>query len=301
MTNTGSLRGISNFWIAPGRNFRTSARLHLQHFLFQNTLGHLLNPHIPSSVVADSKILKVADLGCGNGAWLIDLDRELSNKGVSAQLDGYDINAVNFPASAFLPSSISLKKLDILARPLPEEIVGVYDIVHVRAFVSIIVNSDLTPLLSTVLALLKPGGWLQWEETRAEKFLVDSPSPSNEISRTACDTISHILKAGGEARGLNFEILGELDQHLQEHGFLDVSMEAAEKRKQDFKGWTEDYLMVWEEMAEFFPPKATVTQGQVPMTRESWVELFEKAVHETERGIVIHQGKIMTVVGRKAA
>ncbi|RYP09983.1 hypothetical protein DL765_008252 [Monosporascus sp. GIB2] len=296
-----SSSGISNFWIAPARNFRTSARLHLQHFLFQNTLGHLLNPHIPSSVVADSKTLKVADLGCGNGAWLIDLDRELSNKGLSAQLDGYDINSVNFPASAFLPSSISLKKLDILAKPLPEEMVGVYDIVHVRAFVSIIVNSDLTPLLSTVLALLKPGGWLQWEESRAEKFLVDSPSPSNEISRTACDTIAQILKAGGEARGLNFEFLGELDRHLQEHGFLDVSMEATEKRKQDFKGWTEDYLMVWEELAEFFPPKATVTQGQVPMTRESWVELFEKAVHETEQGIVIHQGKIMTVVGRKAA
>ncbi|RYP34025.1 hypothetical protein DL767_004467 [Monosporascus sp. MG133] len=296
-----SSSGTSTFWIAPSRNFRTSARLHLQHFLFQSTLGHLLNPNIPSSVVADSRPLKVADLGCGNGAWLIDLDRELSNKGISAQLDGYDINTLNFPASAFLPSSISLKKLDILATPLPEEMIGAYDIVHVRAFVSIIVNSDLTPLLTTVLALLKPGGWLQWEESRAEKFLVDSPSPSNEISRTACDTISHILKAGGEARGLTFEFLGELDRHLQEHGFLDVSMQAAEKRKQDFKAWTEDYLMVWEEMAEFFPPKATVTQGQVPMTRESWVELFEKAVHETEQGIAIHHGKIMTVVGRKAA
>ncbi|RYP62642.1 hypothetical protein DL771_009635 [Monosporascus sp. 5C6A] len=293
--------GIPTFWTAPARNFRTSARLHLQHVLFQKTLDHLLNPNIPSSVVEDSKPLKVADLGCGNGAWLIDLDRELSNKDISAQLDGYDINTLNFPAPAFLPPSISLKKLDILAKPLPEEMLGAYDIVHVRALVSTIVNSDLTPLLSTVVALLKPGGWLQWEESKAEKYLVDSPSPSNEISRTACDTIAHIIKQGGDARGLNFEFLGELDRHLREHGFLDVSMQAAEKRKQDFKGWTENYLMVWEELAEFFPPKATVTQGQVPMTRESWVELFEKAVHETEQGIVIHHGKIMSVVGRKAA
>ena len=35
------------------------------------------------------------------------------------------------------------------------------------------------------------------------------------------------------------------------------------------------------------------------MTRESWLELFKTAVHETEKGVIIHQGSFMTSVFRK--
>lgn len=143
----------------------------------------------------------------------------------------------------------------------------------------------------------------------AEKFLAEAPPApptdgggerEEKISSTACDTISHMLKASGDAGGMRFEFVSELDRLLREHGFVDVSMWAAEKRRQDYKGWTEDYLMVWEGIAEHFPPKATVPEGvQVPMTRESRLDLFDKAVHETEQGVAIHQGKIMIVVGRK--
>lgn len=248
--------------------------------------------------VSGSKELKVADLGCGNGVWLSDLHDELSGKGVSAQLDGFDVNPVNFPAPPFLPSSVTLKKLDVLARPLPEEMIGAYDVVHVRAFTSIIINSNLEPLLSTALALLKPGGWLQWEESRADTYFVESPSSS--ASTTACNTIVKILEAGGKARGSTFEFLGELDRHVTENGgFEDVHMQMADSRKQDWKAWTEDYLMVWEELSVFFPSKAA--QPQAPMTKESWVELFARAVAETEQGVAVHTGKVVSVVGRKAA
>lgn len=98
----------STYWVAPARNFRTSARLHLQHLLFQNTLGYLLNPHVQSSF-ASSKELKVADLGCGNGVWLNDLDRELSSKGISAKLDGYDVNPV-IPRADISPSVSYVKE-----------------------------------------------------------------------------------------------------------------------------------------------------------------------------------------------
>ncbi|KAI2463722.1 hypothetical protein F4781DRAFT_415748 [Annulohypoxylon bovei var. microspora] len=285
----------TTYWVAPARNFRSSARLHLQHLLFQNTLGHILEPNIQTSI-AGSKQLKVADLGCGNGIWLNDLDRELSSKGISAQLDGYDVNPINFPAPAFLPSSVTLKKLDILAKPLPADMIGVYDIVHARALTSIVVNSDLTPVLSTALALLKPGGWIQWEESRADRYFVQPPSP--EISTTACDTIVHLLKAAGEARGSTFKFLGDLGRHVENFGFGDVHSHLAKLRQRDFKAWTEDYLMVWEELYVFFPPKKN--EPQAPMTREAWIDLFAKAVQETEKGVVVHQGEIVSVVGRKA-
>ncbi|XXH01932.1 hypothetical protein Hte_008295 [Hypoxylon texense] len=258
----------STWWVAPARNFRTSARLHLQHLLFQNTLGFLLEPRVQDSV-SDAEELK-----------LCDLHDELSSKGVSAQLHGFDVNPVNFPAPAYLPSSVTLRKLDVLARPLPEEILGAYDVVHVRAFVSIVVKEDLQPLLSTALALLKPGGWLQWEESRADRYA--------------------ILEAGGRARGATFAFLADLDRRLAAHGgFEDVRVRSADTRRRDWKAWTEDYLMVWEELAVLFPSRET--QPQAPMTREAWVELFANAVGETERGVAVHHGQVVAVVGRKAA
>ncbi|KAI1777008.1 hypothetical protein F4818DRAFT_408812 [Hypoxylon cercidicola] len=285
----------SAYWTAPHRNFRTSARLHLQHLLYQHTVGHLLDPRIESSVVG-SQNLKIADLGCGNGMWLIDLDTELSKKRISAQLDGYDINPINFPASAYLPEAVSLKKLDVLAKPVPSEMVGVYDVVHIKGFTSIIVNSDVTPLLSMAIALLKPGGWLQWEDVRSDRFLAESPSP--EICKTACDTILNIMMTGARARGLKGDWLEVLDRHLEEHGLEDVQLRIYNSRKQDLKAWTEDYLMVLEELHVLFPSQKKVPQA--PMTAEGWIDLFSKAVKETEQGVVIHHGRIVAGIGRKA-
>ncbi|KAI0967714.1 hypothetical protein F4678DRAFT_475125 [Xylaria arbuscula] len=283
----------ATYWQAPARHFRSSARLHLQHYLGQNTLGYLLDPRIEASLDA-SKSFSVADLGCGNAAWLVDLERDLAKKGRSARLDGFDINSVNFLALAFLPESVTLKKLDILSG-VPEELKGTYDVVHIRAFVSIIENSNVTPLLSTVLALLRPGGWIQWEESLADKFRVDAPSP--DVSKTMCETIAQMLKTAGEARGSPFGFVEQLDQKLKEHDFEGVSMNAHKKRKQDLKAWTDDYLMVWEELWVHFPPKATAHQA--PMNRETWIDMFLGAVNETENGVVIHHGQVMSATGRK--
>ncbi|KAF7520889.1 hypothetical protein G7054_g12624 [Neopestalotiopsis clavispora] len=282
------------YWPAPTRNFRTSARLHLQHQLCQNTLGFLLEPHVDSSVTT-SQTLRVADLACGNGVWLLDLERHLSERGISCRLQGFDINPVNFPSSSFIPSNVTFQQLDILASPLPEELLGAFDVVHVRAFMSIIIDQDTAPLLSAARSLLKPGGWLQWEEMRGE-FLIEPSSPS--VSAASCAILAKILKEGGEAQGLKFGFVHELNSHLGRHGFEDVHMHKFPKRRQDFKGWTEDFLMVWEELASHLPSKADVPNA--PVTRELWTDLFNKAVVETEQGVAVHQGFIMTVVGRKS-
>ncbi|KAJ2991854.1 hypothetical protein NUW58_g2371 [Xylaria curta] len=121
----------SKHWAAPARNFRSSARLHLQlqHLLMRNTLGYLLEPTVEKSV-ANTRPLKVADLACGNGIWLTELHSHLARNNVSAQLDGFDINPIYFPQAAYPPSTVSLKQLDILAKPLPNELTCIYDVVH---------------------------------------------------------------------------------------------------------------------------------------------------------------------------
>lgn len=284
----------TKFWTAPARNFRTSGRLHLQHFLMQNTLGYLLEPAVEKSLAASSQPLKVADLGCGNGVWLTELHSQLGDN-VSAQLDGFDVNPVNFPDAAYLPASVRLQKFDVLADTLPAEMIGVYDLVHIRAFVSMILDGNLRPLLSVVLKLLKPGGFLQWEETRGDKWIVESPSPA--VSQASCDNIVQILLGSQKAQGVSNDWVEALDSHFEQLGFQDTRLLVQEKRKQDYKGWTEDYLMVWEEIAAFFPSKTEAPDA--PLTREAWITLFANAVRESEQGVVVHQGRVFTAVGRK--
>lgn len=249
----------SKYWVDPGRNFKSSARLHLQHFLIQNTIGYLLEPAIEKSMVDSQQQLKIADLGCGNGIWLSELHSALSKTNSTVQLDGYDINPIYFPDKAYLPPSISLKQLDILAEPLPAELIGIYDIVHVRAFGSVI--NDTTSVLSVASKLLKPGGYLQWEECRGDRFIVESPSP--QISKTACDGIVKVLKGGLQAKGISKDWVDVLDTHFSQYGFQNARLHRHEKRRQDFKGWTDNYLMVWDELAVLFPPCSREPKAQV--------------------------------------
>lgn len=285
----------STFWVSPARNFRTSARLHLHHFLVQNTLGFLLESAVEKSLTGTSQSLKVADLACGNGIWLTELHSHLAKSSISAQLDGFDINAVNFPDAEYLPKSVTLKQLDILAKPMPAELIGIYDVVHIRAFVSVITDSNRNPILSVASELLKPGGFLQWEETRGDNFAVGLPSL--QVPKIALESILQVLHGSMQARSVRNGWVDVLDTHLAQFDFQDTRLLVQEKRKQDYKGWTEDYLMAWEELAVFFPPKSQAPNA--PLTREAWIDLFANAVKETEQGAVVHQKRIITAVGQK--
>ncbi|KAI1128487.1 hypothetical protein F5Y10DRAFT_277404 [Nemania abortiva] len=227
-------------------------RLHLQHLLIQNTLVYLLEPSIEKSI-ANSQPVPLK---------LTELHSYLAKNNISAQLDGFDVKPINVSHAAYLPSSVFFKQLDILAKPLPVELVSTYHVVHIRAFSSAITDADLTPMLSALSGLLKPG----------DRFIVESPSP--QISKVACGTIVHTLKASLQAKSI-----------VNKFGFQDVQQH------------TEDYLMVWEELAVPFPQKSKVLNA--PMSREAWDDLFANAVKVTEEGVVVHQGTVVTVIGKK--
>lgn len=283
----------SKYWVDPGRNFKSSARLHLQHFLIQNTIGYLLEPAIEKSISDSQQQLKIADLGCGNGIWLSELHSALSRANLPAQLDGFDINPINFPNKAYLPTSVSLNQLDILAKPLPAELIGVHDIVHIRAFGS--VTPDAESVLCVASELLKPGGYLQWEECRGDMITAESPSP--QVSKTACDSIIQILKGGLQAKGISKDWVDVLDIHFSQYGFENVRLNRHEKRRQDLKAWTDNYLMIWDELAVLFPPCSQEPNAQV--TREAWLDLYAAAIKETEQGVAVHQGTFITATGQK--
>ena len=207
-------------------------RLNLQHYLWKDQTGYLLHPSISLSEIENPKI---ADVGTGTGyvhcqlnqskashlsdwihisclrflffkqnhraknsnldrIWLLDLARTISP---TAQLDGFDIDISGCPQKLWLPPNVTMRQLDALGE-IPEHLVGVYDIVHLRLFQVVVKDNDPGPLLRNMLRMLS--GWsnlLVYIHTLAFIFALSIaliphilPScPSFEVSLVNSDTI----------------------------------------------------------------------------------------------------------------
>ena len=53
----------------------------------------------------------------------------------------------------YLPENISLKTMDAFGK-IPNDMIGNFDVVHIRAFALIITHSDPMPLLKNLVSLL---------------------------------------------------------------------------------------------------------------------------------------------------
>ena len=81
--------------------------------------------------------------------WLINLSRQLTK----AILDGFDISNDQFPPKQCLSKNVALRTLDVLS-PVPEELVGRYDVVHVRLFLCVVRDNDPSVIISNLARLL---------------------------------------------------------------------------------------------------------------------------------------------------
>ncbi|KAH2460020.1 hypothetical protein KXW63_001007 [Aspergillus fumigatus] len=156
------------------RNIAASTRLSLQHYIWKENMGYLLHPSIDVS----RPDLAIADVGTGTAIWILDLLRQLPN----AKFHGFDISSEQYPAPGFLPPNVSLSKLDILGE-IPEEYREKFDVVHARLLVQVVnqAGSDPVPVIRNMMKLLKPGGYLQWEEPNddASKRPIVKADPAN--------------------------------------------------------------------------------------------------------------------------
>lgn len=71
----------------------------------------------------------------------------------AARLDGFDISADQYPPKEWLPGNISLSLLDI-QKAVPEELVGQYDMVHVRLFLTVVQKDDPSTILKNLTDML---------------------------------------------------------------------------------------------------------------------------------------------------
>jgi hypothetical protein len=126
--------------------------------------------------------------------WLTDLVDKLP---ATVQLDGLDISFDATPPRDWLPPNMSLHHWDITAE-VPDHLLGVYDVVHVRHFAFVLRQSNLKTVLDNLLKLLsmpsnfynsccsnrcfiEPGGYLQWTDIDVSSLRVEKTHPDAEV------------------------------------------------------------------------------------------------------------------------
>ncbi|KAJ5762328.1 uncharacterized protein N7511_005710 [Penicillium nucicola] len=179
-----------------GRDRKESERLDAQHRLLSKVTGNtLIHPSIPKE-----SIFSVADVGTGTGIWLKDVSTVLEQTNTNCYYHGFDIAADQFPANR---GNLDFSVQDITL-PFPKEHWNRYDLVHVRLLVAAIDEVDYMTAISNLSAILKPGGYLQWEEIDEETYLSDN-SVIREIRR--CFDLS--LKAEGKCFAASAKVFEE--------------------------------------------------------------------------------------------
>lgn len=135
-------------------------RLDSQHNLFKDITGGLMPDHLRQYLESKGPSVSIADFGTGTGVWLKDLAPSLPS---TAKLDGFDFDTSKFPDKSALPSNVCLQFGDVL-EPIPAELHGKYDLVHVRLLMFALKVEQWSSAASNLSKLLAPGGWLFWDE-----------------------------------------------------------------------------------------------------------------------------------------
>jgi hypothetical protein len=112
----------------------------------------------------------IADVCTGTGVWAVSVAKELPH----AQIRGFDIDLSKFATN--LPSNVQLQHGDVF-EPFPSELLGKFDLVHARFLVSLLRKEDWVPVARNFMSLLRPGGWILWEDSGPFEFRVLPVTP----------------------------------------------------------------------------------------------------------------------------
>ncbi|KAL6856810.1 S-adenosyl-L-methionine-dependent methyltransferase [Trichoderma novae-zelandiae] len=185
-----------------GRSYSEGLRLETQHLMFNIHNGSTMDPKIP--VTPKSKI---ADMGTGTGVWLLDMATQVPP---TVQLDGFDISDEQFPHESNVPSNVHFRIADAFSK-IPDDCFEKYDVVHIRYLGCIVRGGNPERIFQHALDLLKPGGYLHWDEgdLSPEKLL---------IKGAEAEAFATFARQGYAALNFTFSWVGDLPKYAQKAG-----------------------------------------------------------------------------------
>ena len=162
------------------RDKTESQRLDLQHQWTKAIAGdRLIHPSIPLHSVK-----AIADVATGTGIWLRDLANTWqSTDNTRPKFVGFDISADQFPNEEVPGIELHVHNA---VQPFPEAFLGKFDIVNVRLMTYAMTVSDITDIVSNIASIVKPGGYLQWQEFDTHDALAQ---PETSKARALISTV----------------------------------------------------------------------------------------------------------------
>lgn len=91
----------------------------------------------------------------------------------STRIDGLDISFDQAPPAGVLPSNLSYREWNV-RDPVPEDLVEVYDVVHIRNFCFILLDEEIPRILESLKRLLSK--WWTYHVALLPSSRLHSPS-----------------------------------------------------------------------------------------------------------------------------
>ncbi len=108
---------------------------------------------------------------------------------------------------------------------------------------STIISNQVDPLLSNALAMLKPGGYLQWDEMDALRLACHTPEGvAAETTEQMVRLMAMMMVAQSK---LHHDWLYGIEELLEGRGCEVVSHEVLEPKRELMRATTDNYLLVW--------------------------------------------------------
>ncbi|OJD16844.1 hypothetical protein AJ78_03034 [Emergomyces pasteurianus Ep9510] len=170
--------------------------------------GGLIDPAIPKN-----DIKRVADVATGTGDWLIDTAKELNNP--TNVYKGFDISAAQFPSD--LPKGIGSFEFvqhNVLER-FPAEFHSQFDLINIRLVVQAFKAAEIPRVISNLIEILRPGGYLQWGDLLWAS--VEAIPPQEDVGKVLELIRKHMI-----FHGVPFDLPTLVESTMREAGMQDI-------------------------------------------------------------------------------
>ncbi|MCJ1285830.1 hypothetical protein MMC26_005171 [Xylographa opegraphella] len=253
------------------RDYTAATRLNAQQYLWQQELRFNLHPDIPA--LEDGA--RIADVAAGTGVWLLEVAHYLPN----VQCDGFDISLAQCPPKKWLPANITFSAWNMFDEP-PENMVGIYDVVHLRHVILVIDQGDPVPAVKNLAKLLKPNGYLQWDEIDLSRTTVKAVDNSVKVEAM---TKMDILMKG---RGTQNWILN-LPETLNGNGFHDAKLHRFAPQDAWLKLQTDIHMLSWTEINSNMPDGDARKAELAEMIADVYDESKQGAAHGVDKLVFV--------------
>ncbi|KAF7620849.1 UMTA methyltransferase family protein [Aspergillus flavus] len=283
-TSPASFRLADGLGYGLQQNHRSVIRLNLQHFLWREVFGFHIHPsvHLPPSdkSTEPSDHPAIADVATGTALWLIDVSRDFPH----SRLDGLDVDLTQAPHPGWLPSNITLQHWDVFTN-VPASLECQYDLVHVRLLVLVLSGVDPMPVIRRLFQLVRPGGYIQWDELDCVNMKIKKVNPS--VEAPALEEI----RIASHANGRHDWVL-DLPRLLNEAGFQDAKLDYYDEGPELVRAFNDQHLLTMEEFA------SKLMQNGRAEAAASFVKLIQAGYQECVNGASLSIPRVVVVAKR---